>query len=159
MPQLMTGRNPHSAQKRAVCVIGGDPRAEYPKPSPPAEDDRRDPCPAQEGAPKNPRAVGEAIQAALKESPAIKSTSIAGPGFVNLVLNDAWLAARTDNMLRRGIACWAPLLKVLRSQGVGFRPHSLRCCDLGLGVSALQLKVLRSQGLGLGPRASAPPRQ
>lgn len=66
----------------------------------------------QEGAPKNPRAVGEAIQAALKESPAIKSTSIAGPGFVNLVLHDEWLAARVDHMLQSGIACWAPQLKV-----------------------------------------------
>ena len=62
--------------------------------------------------------MGEAIQAALKESPAIKSTSIAGPGFVNLVLNDTWLAARTDDMLHRGIACWAPQLKVQRPQGL-----------------------------------------
>ena len=56
--------------------------------------------------------MGEAIQAALKESPAIKSTSIAGPGFVNLVLHDEWLGARVDHMLQDGILCWAPQLKV-----------------------------------------------
>ena len=65
----------------------------------------------QEGAPKNPRAVGEAIQGALAASPAIKGTSIAGPGFVNLTLDDAWLATRVGAMLRDGIACWAPQLK------------------------------------------------
>ena len=40
------------------------------------------------------------------------STSIAGPGFVNFVLSDAWLAARVDAMLRDGIATWAPQLPV-----------------------------------------------
>jgi len=70
-------------------------------------------CPNyQEGAPKNPRAAGEAIQAALPQSPAVASTSIAGPGFVNFVLSKAWLAARVDAMLRDGIATWAPQLPV-----------------------------------------------
>lgn len=62
----------------------------------------------QEGAPKNPRAVGEMIAAALPEHPAIASTSIAGPGFVNLKLKDAWFADRINDMMKNGISTWAP---------------------------------------------------
>ncbi len=66
----------------------------------------------QDGGPKNPRAVGEAIQAALPTHPAVQSTSIAGPGFVNVVLSNAWLAERIDGMLVNGISTWAPVLQV-----------------------------------------------
>ncbi len=69
---------------------------------------------AQEGAPRNPRGVGEAIAAALPEHPAIASTSIAGPGFVNLVLREDYVAGRINDMMRNGIATWAPSVKVAR---------------------------------------------
>jgi len=64
----------------------------------------------QEGAPKNPRAVAEAILAALPASPLIKETSLAGPGFINIRLSSEWLAAHVTTMLanRQGITAWAP---------------------------------------------------
>jgi arginyl-tRNA synthetase len=56
--------------------------------------------------------VGEAIQAALQSHPAVESTSIAGPGFVNVVVSDSWLGERIDSMLTNGIGTWAPALAV-----------------------------------------------
>ena len=41
---------------------------------------------------KSPRAVAEAILAALPENELIKKTDIAGPGFINVTLNDSLLA-------------------------------------------------------------------
>jgi arginyl-tRNA synthetase len=41
----------------------------------------------------NPRAVAEAVQAALPDHPAVASTTVAGPGFINFTLHDAWLAS------------------------------------------------------------------
>jgi arginyl-tRNA synthetase len=40
----------------------------------------------------NPRAVAEAVKACLPDHPAVASTSVAGPGFINFTLADAWLA-------------------------------------------------------------------
>jgi len=62
----------------------------------------------KEGAPKNPRSVGEAIAAAIPEHPAVASTSIAGPGFVNIVLREEYLAGRVNGMMQNGISSWAP---------------------------------------------------
>lgn len=56
--------------------------------------------------------MGEAIQAALQAHPAVESTSIAGPGFVNVVVSDSWLGERIDSMLTNGIGTWAPALPV-----------------------------------------------
>lgn len=67
---------------------------------------------AQEGAPKNPRSVGEAIAAAIPEHPAVASTSIAGPGFVNIVLREEYLAGRVNGMMQNGISSWAPPVQV-----------------------------------------------
>ena len=66
----------------------------------------------QEGAPKNPRSVGEAIAAAIPEHPAVASTSIAGPGFVNIVLREEYLAGRVNDMMQNGISSWAPPVQV-----------------------------------------------
>ena len=63
---------------------------------------------AQEGAPKNPRLVAEAIVSALPASPLIASTSLAGPGFINVVLSRDWLAARGLGLLPGGGASGAP---------------------------------------------------
>ena len=40
-----------------------------------------------------PRQVAEALVAAAEPHPAVASLSVAGPGFLNIRLNDAWLAA------------------------------------------------------------------
>ena len=56
--------------------------------------------------------MGEAIQAALQAHPAVESTSIAGPGFVNVVVSDSWLGERIDSMLTNCIGTWAPALAV-----------------------------------------------
>lgn len=40
----------------------------------------------------NPRAVAESVRAALPAHPAIDRVEVAGPGFLNFFLNDAWLA-------------------------------------------------------------------
>eukprot|EP00892_Ulva_mutabilis_P000069 jgi/Ulvmu1/10062/UM006_0009.1 len=57
------------------------------------------------GAPKNPRAVAEAILAAL-DAPnvdLIDETSLAGPGFINIKLSRAWLAAHVHGILQHGV--------------------------------------------------------
>ncbi len=41
----------------------------------------------------NPRAVAEQVQACLPDHPAVASTTVAGPGFINFTLDDTWLAA------------------------------------------------------------------
>lgn len=56
----------------------------------------------------------QAIQKALPESPMIASTSIAGPGFVNLKLSTEWMEQRLLNVLNDGMATWAPLLPYKR---------------------------------------------
>lgn len=38
----------------------------------------------------------------------IASTSLAGPGFINIVLSREWLAARLQGLLTEGIGSWAP---------------------------------------------------
>lgn len=64
---------------------------------------------AQAGAPKNPRAVAEAIVAHLPASPMLgEPPSLAGPGFINVRLSLGWIAARIRHMLQRGPAHWAP---------------------------------------------------
>ena len=47
---------------------------------------------AAKAAKKNPRAVAEAIVARLSANPIFAKIEIAGPGFINLVLTDAYLA-------------------------------------------------------------------
>lgn len=61
-----------------------------------------------EGAPKNPRAVAEAILSALPASPLVAETSLAGPGFINVRLSHDWLGAHVTTMLRQGVGSWAP---------------------------------------------------
>jgi len=42
----------------------------------------------------NPRAVAEAVKAALPEHPAVSEASVAGPGFLNFRLDRVWLAQK-----------------------------------------------------------------
>ncbi|GMH37395.1 hypothetical protein BSKO_05268 [Bryopsis sp. KO-2023] len=62
----------------------------------------------KEGAPKNPRAAADMIIDAVKDSPIIASTSVAGPGFVNIKLSPDWVAGRLGSMMKNGIQSWAP---------------------------------------------------
>ncbi len=58
-------------------------------------------CPLQEGAPKNPRAVGEAILKNLPQTALLaEKPSLAGPGFINVKISSDWLAKRITTMLR-----------------------------------------------------------
>ena len=51
---------------------------------------------AAKAARRNPREIAAAVIAALGEHPAIASLEIAGPGFINIKVSDAALAARAD---------------------------------------------------------------
>ncbi|CAI9100460.1 OLC1v1037571C1 [Oldenlandia corymbosa var. corymbosa] len=64
---------------------------------------------------RNPRAVGQAIENNLPASDMIERSSIAGPGYVNVVLSSKWMAKRIHNMLVDGIETWAPKLPVQRA--------------------------------------------
>lgn len=64
---------------------------------------------------RNPRSIGEAIMKNLPQSDMIESCSVAGPGFVNIVLSKTWLAKSVQNMLLEGIHTWAPKLPVKRA--------------------------------------------
>ncbi|XP_006654081.1 arginine--tRNA ligase, cytoplasmic-like isoform X2 [Oryza brachyantha] len=64
---------------------------------------------------KNPNAIGQAIAKNLPPSDIIESTSVAGPGFVNIALSNSWVAKRIQDMLVNGIKTWAPILPVKRA--------------------------------------------
>jgi len=61
----------------------------------------------------NPRAVAEAIIAALPETDMVDATSVAGPGFINVTLSRDWLAQRLGALLTeeggvRAASGWRP---------------------------------------------------
>ncbi|XVF88643.1 hypothetical protein PTKIN_Ptkin19aG0067300 [Pterospermum kingtungense] len=58
---------------------------------------------------RGPPAVGEAIKNNLPTSEMIESCSVAGPGFVNVVLSKNWMAKSIQRMLVEGIDTWAPM--------------------------------------------------
>lgn len=64
---------------------------------------------------KNPNSVGQAIMKNLPQSDVIERSSVAGPGFVNLVLSNSWIAQRIQHMLLDGIGTWAPVLPIERA--------------------------------------------
>ncbi|KAG8084889.1 hypothetical protein GUJ93_ZPchr0010g11069 [Zizania palustris] len=64
---------------------------------------------------KNPNAIGQAIAKNLPPSDIIESMSVAGPGFVNIVLSNSWVAKRIQDMLVNGIKTWAPILPVKKA--------------------------------------------
>lgn len=49
---------------------------------------------------QNPRAIGEQIAGALKDMPEIESVSVDGPGFINIKLQNSFIAANMDEMLQ-----------------------------------------------------------
>ncbi|KAG5569656.1 hypothetical protein H5410_059422 [Solanum commersonii] len=64
---------------------------------------------------KGPQPVGKAIIENLPASEMIENCSIAGPGFVNIVLARQWIAKSLQKMLIDGIEIWAPKLPVKRT--------------------------------------------
>ncbi|THU51982.1 hypothetical protein C4D60_Mb06t36810 [Musa balbisiana] len=64
---------------------------------------------------KNPNSIGQAIAKNLPQSEVIESTSVAGPGFVNITLSNKWISKHIHNMLVNGIEEWAPILSVTRA--------------------------------------------
>ncbi|CAM8880843.1 unnamed protein product [Rhodiola kirilowii] len=64
---------------------------------------------------RGPPAVGQAIMKNLPQSDMIESCSVAGPGFVNVVLSSSWMAKSIQSMLVHGINTWAPKLSVSKA--------------------------------------------
>ena len=65
----------------------------------------------QADAPKNPRAVAEAILASLPSTEYIpEAPTLAGPGFINVKIGKEWMSTRIQTMLKDGIKSWAPRL-------------------------------------------------
>ncbi|KAK7245475.1 hypothetical protein RIF29_40321 [Crotalaria pallida] len=64
---------------------------------------------------RGPPAVGQAIMKNIPPSEMIESCSVAGPGFVNVVLSKNWIAQSLLRMLIDGIDTWAPQLPVKRA--------------------------------------------
>ncbi|GMY36190.1 arginine--tRNA ligase, cytoplasmic-like isoform X1 [Fagus crenata] len=64
---------------------------------------------------KGPPAVGQAIMRNIPQSEMIESCSVAGPGFVNVLLSRNWMAQSIHRMLIDGIETWAPRLPVKRA--------------------------------------------
>ncbi|KAL8524090.1 hypothetical protein ACS0TY_013888 [Phlomoides rotata] len=64
---------------------------------------------------KGPKPIGEAIKENLPASEIIDKCSIAGAGFVNVVLSRQWIAKSIRKMLIDGIEIWAPKLPVKRA--------------------------------------------
>ncbi|CAL1414269.1 unnamed protein product [Linum trigynum] len=64
---------------------------------------------------KGPPAVGQAIMKNLPRTEMIESCSVAGPGFVNVVLSNKWMSKSIQKMLLDGIDTWAPKLSIKRA--------------------------------------------
>ncbi|KAG6494156.1 hypothetical protein ZIOFF_049175 [Zingiber officinale] len=62
----------------------------------------------------NPTSM-KAIAKSLPESEMIESTSVAGPGFVNIKFSNKWISKHIQNMLVNGIEQWAPILSVRKA--------------------------------------------
>ncbi|KAK1391265.1 Arginine--tRNA ligase [Heracleum sosnowskyi] len=64
---------------------------------------------------KTSHSFGQALMNNLPASQLIESCSVTGPGFVNIVLSQQWIAKSIQKMLRDGIGSWAPTLSVKRA--------------------------------------------
>ncbi|QDZ19277.1 arginine--tRNA ligase [Chloropicon primus] len=64
----------------------------------------------REGGPGNPRAVAEAIMASIPPNEILEDVSVAGPGFLNLRLKDAFLERRVGTLFagEAAVDAWAP---------------------------------------------------
>ncbi|KAL7254189.1 hypothetical protein ACSBR1_008568 [Camellia fascicularis] len=64
---------------------------------------------------KGSEPIGKAIMNNLPKSEMVDKCSIAGPGFVNVVLSKDWIAKSIQKMLINGIETWSPKLTVKRA--------------------------------------------
>ncbi|CAK9328276.1 unnamed protein product [Citrullus colocynthis] len=64
---------------------------------------------------RGPPSVGQAIMKNLPPSEIIESSSVAGPGFVNVVISKNWIAKSIQKMLTDGIETWSPRLPIKRA--------------------------------------------
>ena len=80
----------------------------------------------REGAPKAPRDIAQAILGALPANGLLASTSLAGPGFINLRIAGGYVGDRVNNMLEKGMDVWAPPLPVRRLRRVAGQLVRLR---------------------------------
>ncbi|KAB1209201.1 Arginine--tRNA ligase [Morella rubra] len=61
---------------------------------------------------RGPPSVGQTIMRNLPQSEMVESCSVAGPGFVNVILSRNWIAKSLQKMLNDGIDTWAPQLQI-----------------------------------------------
>ncbi|KAH7301974.1 hypothetical protein KP509_23G050800 [Ceratopteris richardii] len=109
---------------------------------------------------KSPNAVGQGIAKALPASPLVDKVSVAGPGFVNIILSNSWVEERIHNMLVDGVATWAPNVGVKRavvdfsSPNIAKEMHvgHLRSTIIGDSISRMlefcNVEVLRRNHVG-----------
>ncbi|XP_031385747.1 arginine--tRNA ligase, cytoplasmic-like isoform X2 [Punica granatum] len=64
---------------------------------------------------RGPPAVGQALMKNIPQSEMIEKCSVAGPGFVNVVISKNWIAKSIQKMLTHGIGEWAPRLSIQRA--------------------------------------------
>lgn len=69
---------------------------------------------------KSPREVAEPIAQALRAEPAISQAEVAGPGFINLTLDDAWLAEQLTGSCRDHAQDGVPLVLTPKTIVVDF---------------------------------------
>jgi arginyl-tRNA synthetase len=65
---------------------------------------------------KQPREVAELIAARLAHAPAVAAAEVSGPGFINLMLRDDWIATQAGNQLadpRLGVPLAAPSRRIV----------------------------------------------
>ncbi len=79
---------------------------------------------------KPPREIGQRIADAIADHPAVAKAEVAGPGFVNIFVSDAWLADHADRRAgaarrRRRPAGGHRLFVAERGQADAHRPHPL----------------------------------
>ena len=61
-----------------------------------------------DGAPSNPRAVAEAVLKSIPPNEVVEDASIAGPGFINLKLSEAFMEKQVGTLFGSGVDSWAP---------------------------------------------------
>lgn len=109
---------------------------------------------------KSPNAVGQAIAKNLPSCSVIERTSVAGPGFVNMLLSNRWIEERIHKLLIDGVGAWAPNL-FLRTAIVDFSSPNiakemhvghLRSTIIGYSIAQMleycNVQVLRRNHVG-----------
>ncbi|XP_024533648.1 arginine--tRNA ligase, cytoplasmic isoform X1 [Selaginella moellendorffii] len=64
---------------------------------------------------RNPREIAQSITRNFPQTGFVETTSVAGPGFINVKLSSVYIAKRLNELLLHGIDTWAPVLPVKRA--------------------------------------------